>query len=161
MNPATTATMFSSASVDWSTPQDFYDGLNREFGFVLDAAASAENAKCELYFSKEVNALDFDWSITDLASGTKSWGAVWLNPPYGRGISKWFAKAYEESLKGATVVMLVPARTDTSYWHRYVIGTNAEVRFIKGRLKFGGHKNSAPFPSAVVVFRPPNQGAKP
>lgn len=149
MNPATTATMFSSASTERSTPQDFYDALNAEFNFTTDAAATRENAKCAAYFTKDMDALA-------PASVWGAYGAVWLNPPYGRGISKWFAKAYEESLKGATVVMLVPARTDTSYWHRYVIETKAEVRFVKGRLKFGGHKNAAPFPSAVVIFRPPS-----
>lgn len=142
MDSATQATMFSSKSVEWSTPQDFFDKLNEEFNFLKDVAATRENAKCLLYLDKDMDALSQTWGH----------GPIWCNPPYGRGISKWFAKAYEESLKGATVVMLVPARTDTAYWHKYVIDTKAEVRFVKGRLKFGGHKNSAPFPSAVVIF---------
>ncbi len=145
MNAATTKTMFSSASGEWSTPQDFFDALDDEFEFSLDAAATRENAKCEIFFTKEEDALSQYWKFGE--------GTVWLNPPYGRGIGAWFKKAYESSLEGVTVVMLVPARTDTSYWHRYVIDTKAEVRFVKGRLKFGGHANSAPFPSAVVVYR--------
>jgi len=130
---------FSSASDNWATPQDFFDKLNDEFGFTLDVCASAENAKCEKYFTKEDDGLSKVWE-----------GIVWCNPPYGREIGKWIKKAYQTGARGHVVVMLIPARTDTAYWHDYVI--EGEVRFIRGRLKFGGHKNSAPFPSAVVVF---------
>ena len=78
-------------------------------------------------------------------------GVCWMNPPYGRTIGNWMKKAYESSLEGATVVCLVPARTDTGWWHNYAM--KGDIEFIKGRLKFGGSKNSAPFPSAVVVFK--------
>lgn len=135
--------MFSSATNEWSTPQPFFDTLDAEFGFTLDPCATAENAKCEKYYTEETNGLDKDWS-DDI---------VFMNPPYGRLIGVWVKKAHDEAKRGATVVCLIPARTDTAYWHEYVIGGGAEVRFIKGRLKFGDHKNSAPFPSAIVVFR--------
>lgn len=133
---------FSSASDDWATPQAFFDGLVAEFGaFDLDVCASVENHKAERYFTRADDGLSRTWE-----------GLCWMNPPYGRTISSWVRKAYESSKAGATVVCLVPARTDTAWWHDYV--ALGEVRFIRGRLKFGGHKNSAPFPSAVVVFRP-------
>ena len=77
---------------------------------------------------------------------------VWCNPPYGREIGKWVEKAYNESLAGVTVVMLLPARTDTKWFHDYIYG-KAEIRFVRGRLKFGDSKNSAPFPSMVIIFR--------
>jgi phage N-6-adenine-methyltransferase len=131
---------FSSKSDNWATPQDFYDSLNAEFGLTVDVCASADNAKCETYFTKEQDGLKQIWT-----------GVVWCNPPYGREIGKWIKKAYQTAARGHTVVMLIPARTDTAYWHDYVV--YGEVRFIRGRLKFGGHKNSAPFPSAVVIFR--------
>ena len=133
---------FSSATDLHATPQDFFDRLDAEFGFDLDVCASPENAKCTIYFTKEDDGLSRDWT-----------GVVWLNPPYGREIGRWLRKA-NESVKdnGATVVCLVPARTDTNWWHEYVI--KHEVRFVRGRLKFGNAKNSAPFPSAVVIMRP-------
>lgn len=130
---------FSSASDNWATPQDFFDELDSEFGFTLDVCASSANAKCKMYYTKEDNGLEQDWA-----------GIVWCNPPYGREISKWIKKGFETGQKGHTVVMLIPARTDTAYWHDYVM--HGQIRFIRGRLKFGGHKNSAPFPSAVVIF---------
>lgn len=136
---------FSSATDQWATPQDFYDKLNSEFGFDLDVCADAGNTKCLRYFSREQDGLNQEWK-----------GVCWMNPPYGRAISAWIKKAYESSLNGATVVCLIPARTDTSYWHDYCV--RGEIRFIRGRLKFGGHKNSAPFPSAVVIFRPGGLG---
>lgn len=131
---------FSSASDDWATPQDLFDELNKIHHFTLDAAASASNAKCENYFTKEQNGLEQVWT-----------GSVWLNPPYGREIGKWMKKAYEEAFNGDTVVCLVPARTDTAWWHDYAM--KGEITFLRGRLKFGGHKNSAPFPSAIIVFK--------
>lgn len=133
---------FSSATDLHATPQDFFDRLDAEFGFDLDVCASPENAKCTIYFTKADDGLSRDWT-----------GVVWLNPPYGREIGRWLRKA-NESVKdnGATVVCLVPARTDTNWWHEYVI--KHEVRFVRGRLKFGNAKNSAPFPSAVVIMRP-------
>lgn len=132
---------FSSATDLWSTPRDFFDRCAARFGpFDLDVCASDENAKCVRYFTAEQDGLSLPWN-----------GVCWMNPPYGRSIGKWMQKAYESSLDGATVVCLVPARTDTAWWHDYAI--KGEVEFIRGRLKFGGSTNSAPFPSALVVFR--------
>lgn len=133
---------FSSNRDDWETPQFIFDGLNAEFGFELDVCATAENAKCSRFYSEEQNGLEQTWS-----------GTCWMNPPYGRSISAWMEKAYESSRCGATVVCLVPARTDTTWWHKFSL--RGEIRFLKGRLKFGDSVNSAPFPSAVVIFRPP------
>jgi phage N-6-adenine-methyltransferase len=134
---------FSSATDQWSTPPDFFNACNVEFGpFTLDACADATNAKCARYFTKEDDGLAQQWT-----------GRVWMNPPYGRTIGHWMRKAYESSLAGAVVVCLVPARTDTAWWHDYALAKGT-IRFIRGRLKFGGHANSAPFPSALVVFTP-------
>ena len=113
---------FSSDTDLWATPQSFFDELDKEFSFTLDACANADNAKCASFYTKEDDGLSQDWK-----------GVVWMNPPYGREISKWMAKANEVN---CTVVCLVPARTDTRWWHDYCI--QHEVRFIKGRLKFGG-----------------------
>lgn len=131
--------MFSSATDLWATPQSFFDALNAEFGFEVDVCALPENAKCKKYYTPEDNGLAQPWE-----------GVCWCNPPYGREIGKWVQKA-AESARNATVVMLLPARTDTKWFHRYIYG-RAEIRFIEGRLKFGDSKNSAPFPSMVVVF---------
>ena len=134
--------LFSSESVEWSTPQDVFDKLNQEFHFELDAAATPENAKCARYYTKSQDGLKNPWG-----------GAVWCNPPYGREIGKWVRKAYESAHEsGGVVVMLLPARTDTKWFHSYILH-RAEVRFIEGRLKFGTAKTSAPFPSMVVIFR--------
>lgn len=129
---------FSSKTDNWATPQAFFDKYNAIFNFGLDACASIDNAKCHKFFTIEDNALVQDWT---------GYGNVWCNPPYGRGIKAWVKKAYESK---AHVVMLIPARTDTSWWHDYVM--KGQVTFIRGRLKFGDSKNSAPFPSALVVF---------
>lgn len=136
--------MFSSKSNDWATPQSFFDKLDRIYGpFTLDAAASADNYKVANHYTEADNALSQDWS------GNR----VFLNPPYGRNLKDWVKKAYEEGQKNdTTVVMLIPARTDTKYWHDYVMWAD-EIRFVRGRIKFGDETNSAPFPSAVVVFR--------
>lgn len=146
-----TAVMFSSAKQDWETPQELFNELDREFRFALDVCATNDNSKCGCYITPEQNSLRQEWAI--LSRGR----ACWMNPPYGREIGKWVKKAYEESLRGCTVVCLLPARTDTRWFHDYIYGV-AEVRFIRGRLKFGGAKNSAPFPSMIVVFRPPTNG---
>ena len=132
--------MFSSKTDLWSTPQEFFGGLDAEFGFNLDACALPENAKCDVYYTPEQDGLFQRW-----------YGTVWCNPPYGREIEKWVAKAADAAKKGATVVMLLPARTDTKWFHEYILG-KAEIRFIRGRLKFGGCKNAAPFPSMVCIF---------
>ena len=135
---------------DWETPRVLFDALDLEFGFTLDAAASDDNALCERYYTRRENGLWFNWD----AQG----GAVYCNPPYGQEIARWVQKCYEQSQMGMVVVMLIPARTDTSYWHNYVM-RSAEIRFIRSRLRFGGGYvsaggHNAPFPSAVVVFRP-------
>lgn len=131
---------FSSASAEWSTPQALFDELDRIFGgFTLDPCATAENAKCPRFFSREDDGLNQAWS-----------GKVFMNPPYGREIGQWVKKAWAESLKGALVVCLLPARVDTRWWHDYAI--KGQVHFLRGRLKFGGCPNSAPFPSALVIF---------
>lgn len=132
--------MFSSKTDLHETPQDFFDKLNEEFKFNLDVCATRENAKCTKYYTIEDNGLDQPWS-----------GSIFMNPPYGRDIIKWMEKASKAAANGALVVCLVPARTDTKWWHTYALPH--EVRFIKGRLKFGGAKNNAPFPSAVVIMR--------
>lgn len=142
MNDKALRTMFSSKTDLWATPQDFFDRLNAEFHFTLDPCSDGTNNKCELYFTPKDDGLAQKWAPH----------VVFMNPPYGRAIADWVRKAYEESLKGATVVALIPARTDTRYWHDYVMKAE-EIRFVRGRLKFGDGKNSAPFPSAVVVFR--------
>ena len=134
--------MFSSATDMWATPQNFFDKLDAFFRFELDVCATSENSKCRKYFTETDDGLKKDW-----------FGTVWMNPPYGREIGKWVARAYAQSrLHGSTIVCLLPARTDTKWWHDYCI--KGEITFIKGRLKFGDAKNSAPFPSAVVIFRP-------
>ena len=132
---------FSSQTVEWPTDQKVFDDLNTEFNFTLDPCCTKESAKCGRYFTKEDDGLSQSWD------GHR----VFMNPPYGREIGEWLKKAYISSQHGAVVVCLIPSRTDTKWWHDYVM--KGEIRFIKGRLKFGGHKNSAPFPSAIVVFR--------
>ena len=137
--------LFSSATDSWPTPQPFFDELNREFRFDLDPCADDANHKCARYFTQEQDGLK------------QSWGGyrVFCNPPYGRAIGAWVKKAYEEGHKPDTlVVMLLPARTDTRYFHDYILH-RSEIRFLSGRLKFGDSQNSAPFPSMLVIFRGP------
>ena len=138
-----TETMFSSKTDLWATPQDFYDKLNSEFNFTLDPCATPHNAKCAKFYTKEQDGLRQDWGGN----------TVFCNPPYGRDIYAWVRKCCMEAQKINTiVVMLIPARTDTRYFHEFIYHKAREIRFIKGRLKFGDKKNSAPFPSMVVVF---------
>lgn len=137
---------YSSNTNEWSTPIETFQELNKEFNFTLDPCSTKENAKCEKYFTKEDDGLSQDWSQD----------VVFMNPPYGREIKDWVKKAYEESKKGATVVCLIPSRTDTKYWHDYIFKYAYDIRFIKGRLKFGGVKTPAPFPSAIIVFKEDN-----
>src|SRR5712692_4945161 len=132
---------FSSETDRWATPQRFFDKLNNEFGFTVDVCATPENAKCARYFSLQIDGLKQKWQ-----------GVCWMNPPYGREIGRWMRKAYESALNGTTVVCLVPARTDTSWWHDYAVNAS-EIRFIRGRLKFGNSKDPAPFPSALIIIR--------
>lgn len=138
---------YSSSTPEWETPQELYDTLDKEFGFVVDVCATPENAKAPTFFTRERDGLKQPWH---------QYGTCWMNPPYGREIGKWVKKAHDESLLGATVVCLLPARTDTAWWHDYAV--KGEVRFVRGRLRFSGHKNSAPFPSAIVVFKPTGGG---
>ena len=149
---------FSSAKDEWETPQDLFDELSLEFEFVLDAAAMRTNAKCNRYLSH--NSLELDWVTIAKAQSETHAGAVWLNPPYGRQIGKWVAKASATAKQGTTVVCLLPSRTDTRWWHSYIWDKqrhepreHVQIRLVRGRLKFGDSKNSAPFPSAVVVFK--------
>ena len=138
-----TKVMFSSKTDLWETQQDFFDRLDDEFGFDLDACALPQNAKCERYYTPEMDGLSQPWD-----------GVVWCTPPYGRNIGKWVQKAHDENKRNNNyIVMLLPARTDTRWFHDYILN-KAEVRFIRGRLKFGGSKNGAPFPSMVVIFKP-------
>lgn len=139
ISPNRLAVHYSSASVEWETPQNLYDALNAEFHFTRDVCASAGNHKHLAY-----------WTVADDALSRKWEGTLWMNPPYGRVIGQWVAKAHAAACDGATVVCLVPARTDTAWFQDYC--RYAEVRFLRGRLKFNGHHNSAPFPSAVVIF---------
>lgn len=137
-----TKVMFSHEKEDWATPQAFFDKLDSEFHFTLDPCANAENHKCEKYFTAEQDGLKQDWSGE----------TVFCNPPYCRETGVWVKKAYEESKKpGTTVVMLLPCRTDVAWFHDYCL-PYGEIRFLRGRLKFGGAKNSAPFPSMVCIF---------
>ena len=134
--------LFSSNKMDWTTPKDFFEKLNREFNFTLDPCASKENALCKKFYTVQENGL------------LQNWGGerVFCNPPYGRKIGEWVKKCYEESLKpNTTIVLLIPNRSDTKWYHEYIHG-KARVEPVKGRLKFGNSKNSAPFPSIWVVF---------
>jgi len=134
--------LFTSNTPEWETPQALFDKLNKEFHFELDVCANEENHKCDSYFTKKEDGLRRDWS---------NWGGYkWMNPPYGREICKWVEKADKE---GQTVCLL-PARTDTKWFHEHIYCyKDVEIRFIKGRLKFGDSKNSAPFPSMIVIFK--------
>jgi phage N-6-adenine-methyltransferase len=143
MNKNDIKTMFSSESNEWATPMDFYNKLNNLYGpYNLDPCSTPQNAKCQYHFTVEDDGLTQDWSGRN----------VFMNPPYGKEIGKWIAKAYEESRKqNTTVTCLIPSRTDTKYWHDYCMKAD-KVLFVKGRLKFGSAKNAAPFPSAVIIF---------
>ncbi len=133
---------FSSRTDLWEAPAGFFAALDDEFHFTTDVCALPENAKCSHYFTPGTDGLAQGWR-----------GVCWMNPPYGREIGRWVKKAWESARAGTTVVCLLPARTDTLWWHEYVMRAH-EIRLVRGRLKFGGSPNSAPFPSAVVVFRP-------
>ena len=133
--------LFSSKRGDWETPQEFFDALDREFHFTLDVSATPSNTKCRHYFTPEVDGLKQQWT-----------GVIWMNPPYGRDIDRWVKKAFDAAIAGATVVALLPVRSDTKWWASFV--SYAEVRFITGRLRFGGATSSAPFPSAIAIWRP-------
>lgn len=131
-------TKFDSIRQDWETPDSIFQPLNQEFGFTLDVCATKENSKCESFFSPEKDGLSRKWT-----------GVCWMNPPFGSQ-GKWVQKAYEESLNGITVVCLLPARTNTNWWHDYCM--TGEIRFIRGRPKFKGAKHGLPQPLAIVIF---------
>ena len=132
---------FKSTTNEWATPDSVFVPLNDEFGFTLDVCATAENAKCERFFTKEDNGLNQSWSGN----------VCWMNPPYGQQIAKWVRKCHEEWKRGATVVALLPARTNTGYWHDYAMA--GEIRFIRGYPKFGDAKQGLKAPLAIVIWR--------
>jgi phage N-6-adenine-methyltransferase len=136
--------LYSCRTDEWPTPQSFFDELNAEFGFTLDPCASEENTKCRTFFTKVQDGLKQDWKTH----------RVFCNPPYGKMMRDWARKCYEASRCGALVVLLPPARTDTSWFHDWVHRKADEIRFVRGRLKFGEAKQSAPFPSMVAVYLP-------
>lgn len=144
MNPI----LYSSKTDDWYTPQYLFDALNDEFHFDLDPCADETNHKCDLYYTREQDGLKQDWS------GKRAF----INPPYGKETALWVKKAHDEVLYGDCLlaVMLLAARTDTKYFHEYIYH-KAEIRFLKGRIKFGGSKNAAPFPSMIVIYRKGNK----
>ena len=134
--------LFSTGNSEWETPDELFKRLDEIYHFDVDVCATAENTKCEHYFSPEEDGLKQRWT-----------GTCWMNPPYGREITKWVRKAYYSAKEdGATVVCLLPARVDTDWWHTYCLKA-AEIYFLRGRLRFKGAKNSAPFPTAIVIFR--------
>lgn len=135
------AVLFSSESDEWATPQSMFDALDAEFRFTLDPCSTVSNAKCILYFDRAANGLLKSWANA----------VVFMNPPYSE-IESWMAKAHGSTRDGATVVCLVPSRTDTQWWHSFAM--KHEIRFLKGRLKFGDCADPAPFPSAIIVMRP-------
>lgn len=135
--------MFSSKTDEWSTPQDLFDRLNEEFHFDLDVCANETNHKCVLYYDRNQDGLKMPWKGH----------VVWCNPPYGKEIGKWVHAANQENMiNGTTIVMLLPARTDTKWFHDDILG-KADIRFLRGRLKFGSSQNSAPFPSMLAIFK--------
>lgn len=140
INPA----LYSSRSDEWRTPRSFLDTLDDEFDFTLDPCAASDNATCRRFFTKDQDGLALDWGRH----------RVFCNPPYGRTMSDWARKCFEASRGGALVVLLAHARTDTRWFHDWVYGRAGEIRFVKGRLKFGDGKQSAPFPSMVAIYRP-------
>jgi phage N-6-adenine-methyltransferase len=146
-----TAVLFSSNTDNWETPPGLFKALDAEFRFTLDVAADTHNTKCARFYEKDDDALNLAWL-----------GTVWCNPPYSRGKqAKFIEKAAEEARKGTTVVMLLPARTDTKAFHAHIWDGRQhrprpwvkEVRFLPGRVKFVGAKDAAPFPSMIVVFK--------
>lgn len=137
-----TAYIARAARTDWASPQAVFDALHARFDFTIDVAADASNAKCPRYYDLAKDGLAQSWQ------GER----VWCNPPYGRGLDLWVRKAFEEASTGqATVVLLLPARTDTKWFHEYIL-PHAEIEFVQGRLRFGGHANAAPFPSMIAIF---------
>ena len=134
--------LFSSATDEWSTPQDLFDRINNIYQFDVDVCATPGNAKCPVFYTKETDGLSQVWK-----------GTCWMNPPYGRKIGDWVSKAYRSGCNGTTVVALLPSRTDTKWFHEFIYNRpGVTITFLKGRLKFGGGKYCAPFPSMLVLF---------
>lgn len=140
---------FQHSDKEWETPDSLFKPLEEEFNITLDVCATSENTKCNAYYDKKSDGLKREWSVVLLLKGS-----CWMNPPYGKGIEKWVKKAYDETFNGVTTVALLPARTDTQWFHDYVNTGDFEIRFLKGRIKFVGAEYSAPFPSMVVIFSP-------
>lgn len=138
--------LVSSKSNEYATPQSLFDQLHKEFNFTLDPCSTNENAKCKKHYTIEDNGLDQDWSNEK----------VFMNPPYGYQTEDWLTKAYNESLNGATVVCLIPARTDTAVWHDIIFKYAKQIRFVRGKIIFGDSKWTAPFASALVIFSSEN-----
>ena len=136
-----TSGMYSSATPEWATPQALFDDLHKRFNFTLDVCATEGNAKCELFYSEKDDGLSLPWHPH----------RCFMNPPYGATIGLWCAKAHLEASKGTLVVGLLPARTDTKWWQDHV-APYADIRFLRGRLRFGDGKNTAPFPSALAIW---------
>ena len=134
------STRFKSVTVEHSTPQDLFDRLNARFHFTLDVCATAENAKCAAFYAKEMDGLAQPWS-----------GTCWMNPPYGREMIPWLKRAVVEKANGVTTVALIPARTNTGWWHD-IVWANAEVEFVRGRPKFGNATHGLPLPLAIAIF---------
>ena len=134
--------LFTSMTCEWETPQDLFSELDAEFHFTLDPCSTDANAKCEKHYTKEQDGLKQDWAGE----------TVYCNPPYGREMPKWIKKCSDHAKNGGTAVMLIPARTDTKAFHE-LIYKKAEIRFLRGRVKFNNYKWNAPFPSMVVIFR--------
>jgi len=134
--------MISSKTNEWETPQDLFEALNKEFNFTLDPCCKVTTAKCKKFFTIKDDGLKQDWSND----------VVFMNPPYGGHTGDWIKKAYEESLKGSVVACLIVSSTDRSYWHEYIFPFAAQIRFVRGRLRFGKADSTAPFASAIVIF---------
>ena len=150
--------LFSSEEITWETPNDFFDYYDNLYHFDLDTCASSGNTKVSRFFSMEDDGLAQSWGPVNRTTSTTM---AWMNPPYGRAIGQWIQKAYHEAKCGnATVVCLIPSRTDTAYWHDFVM-KSTQIIFVRGRLRFSESSNSAPFPSAVVVFEATNVGLVP
>ena len=142
------AVHFSSKRSDWETPSEIFEPLRKEFNIVFDLCAHSRNTKCSAHYNKRDNSLRMSWATNDD-------DANWLNPPYGREIGLWVERAASWASGGrGTTVSLLPARTDTKWFHDHIYNKpNVEVRFLKGRVKFVGAKHAAPFPSMIVIFK--------
>jgi site-specific DNA-methyltransferase (adenine-specific) len=138
---------FKSATNEWPTPDTLWKPLDDEFGFTLDVCSTHENAKCKNHFTLAEDGLKQPWD-----------GVAWMNPPYGAQLARWVKKCHDEAKRGVLVVGLIPVRSNTSYWHDYIMGN--EIRFVRGYPKFGNAKQGLKAPLAVVVWRPNNALSK-